>query len=217
MNETDEEKSEKIKKYIDNICEWKPYLWEIFAAIIISAALILSIGLIICAICCTSKLQTATENKSYIIGILNTITKSMTVPLNNPYFFLFLIACLGLIGVIIFLLYTCCREKTKQALLTYAYDEALEKLEEDRNKHMYACSNIFVNKDTNKPESSSIVLICGNPKKDIDSKTQKETNESVQGQAQNPKLIEETITMNRYYKKAVTKIFETYCQNITSK
>jgi len=206
-------KHEKIKKYIDNICKWKNCLWGGCIVLVLFI-----IGLIACSICCASKVQTTTENNSYIIGILNTITKSMTVPWNNtPYFFLFLIACLGLIGGIIFLLCTYCREKTKQALLTYAYDEALEKLEEDRNKHMYACSNIFVNKDTNKPESSSIVLICGNPKKDIDSKTQKETNESTQGQAQNPKPIEETITMNRYYKKAVTKIFETYCQNITSK
>jgi|GEM_PF-1879778 len=73
-------------------------------------------------------------------------------------------------------------DNRKRALLTYAYDEAIKKLEEDRDKHIEP------------------------PKKDMDSKV-----------TQHPKPTEETITMNRYYKKAVTKIFETYCQNITSK
>ena len=128
---------------------------------------------------------------------------------NNPYFFsiifvlkLFFMLTVVVISVIailffvfIFLLY---RNFCKQALLTYAYDEALKKIEDDRNKNM-----------------------TDPPKEDIDSKTKKakyqETNESTQGQTQHPKPAEETITMNRYYKKAITKIFETYCQNITSK
>ena len=112
---------------------------------------------------------------------------------NNPYFFsiifvlkLFFMLTVVVISVIailffvfIFLLY---RNSCKQALLTYAYDEAIKKLEEDRNKHIEP------------------------PKKDMDSKV-----------TQHSKPAEETITMNRYYKKAITKIFETYCQNITSK
>ena len=81
--------------------------------------------------------------------------------------------------VFIFLLY---RNSCKQALVTYAYYEAIKKLEEDRNKHIEP------------------------PKKDMDSKV-----------TQHSKPAEETITMNRYYKKAIIKIFETYCQNITSK
>ncbi|MGI5083710.1 hypothetical protein [Treponema putidum] len=88
------------------------------------------------------------------------------------------------------------KEKNKNHLLTEAYDKALKKLEDDRDKHMV---------DT--------------PKKDIDKKTKKEkyqeTNES--SQAQNLKPAEKTITINRYYKKTVAKIFETYCKNITAK
>lgn len=185
MSGTDEEKTEKIKKYIDNIYTWKNCLCMKIISVIFILVLILTLF--------------PTLINFFIQKVLNvqTIPENINMIWNNtPYFCLFLIACLGLIGAIVFFLFTCCREKTKQALLTYAYDEALKKIEDDRDKHLGEM-----------------------PKKDIDSKTQKETNESVQGQgqAQNPKPIEETITMNRYYKKAVTKIFETYCQNITSK
>lgn len=176
-----------IKK-CKNICKCKSWLCGVCIVLILCI-----IGLIVFSTCCASKVQTTTE---IVNNTVNTTIKFTNVLCNNPYFFLFLIACLGLIGVIIFFFCTCCREKTKQDLLTEAYDKALEKLEDDRDKHMV---------DT--------------PKEDIDAKTKKakhqEINESTQ--AQNPKPAEETITTNRYYKKTVTKIFETYCKNITAK
>jgi len=86
----------------------------------------------------------------------------------------------------------------KQALLTYAYDEALKKLEADREINFSKLAH------------------------DIDKKIQRQQSQS-QPQQQQPPQQSQSLTIqnifeeHRYYKKAITKIFETYCQNITSK
>ena len=175
MNETDEKKlMADIQNIKSDIKKCKSCLWG--GCIVLVLCIIVSI---IFSTCCASEVQTTTEivnnteNTSDNRHIVNTTIKSTNVLWNNPYFFLFLIAYLGLIGVIIFLLCTCCREQTKQALLTYAYDEALKKVED---------------------------------------KTDKKITETPGKCFQKPK--KETI---EHSTKAVTKIFETYCQNITSK
>ncbi|UTC64640.1 hypothetical protein E4O00_12975 [Treponema sp. OMZ 788] len=108
-------------------------------------------------------------------------------PLGNQYVFIITSLFIG-ITIVFIIAFTVINlifseDDRKQALLTYAYDEALKRLEDDRDKHM-----------------------VNTPKGDMDLKTTK-----------NPTPTEEIITMNRYYKKQLTKIFETYCQNITSK
>ena len=128
---------------------------------------------------------------------------------NNPYFFsiifvlkLFFILTVVVISVIailffvfIFLLY---RNSCTQALLTYAYDEALKKIEADREINF---SNLAY---------------------DIDKKIQpqqQQPQQPLQNASTQPQslTIQNIFEEHRYYKKAVTKIFETYCQNITSK
>lgn len=181
MNETDEKKLmadiQNIKsdiKKCKNICKCKNCLWGRCIVLVLCI-----IGLIVFSTCCASKVQTVTEivnnteNTSDNRHIVNTTIESTNVLWNNPYFCFFLIACLGLIGAIVFFLCTCCREKTKQNLLTEAYDKALKKLEDKTDKK-----------------------ITETPGKCFQ-KPKKETVEHSTG--------------------AITKIFETYCQNITSK
>lgn|GEM_PF-6264277 len=171
-------KPEKINSYIKNI-----YICPEWIYVIITGIAMVLVPILL--FCCGNKMlhiQPARENSILKIQCYDsnaaqtgrvTTTANKEIPNDNPYFFLFLITLLGFEGAGVFFICMYCREKTKYALLTYAYDEALEQVGERCDK-------------------KTIII----PGKGFDRSKTKET---------------------RYEARAITRIFESYCQNITTK
>ncbi|UTC62393.1 hypothetical protein E4O05_00275 [Treponema sp. OMZ 787] len=123
-------------------------------------------------------------------------------PLGNQYVFIITSLFIG-ITIVFIIAFTVINlifseDDRKQALLTYAYDEALKRLEDDRDVNFLKLSQ-DIDKKKQQPQ------------------VQQQPQTQPSSQAQQPQIVNRYCEEHRYYKKQLTKIFETYCQNITSK
>lgn len=114
-------------------------------------------------------------------------------------------------------------DNRKQALLTYAYDEALKRLEYDRDVNFLKLSQDIDKKKQQpqvqqQPNNQPPPQPQQKPQSQQPSEAQQKPPQAQpSSQAQQPQIVNRYCEEHRYYKKQLTKIFETYCQNITSK